>query len=159
MPVEGSGQYATKKAKDKDGQRGKPETFDFLGFTHYCSTRQDGSYSVKRKTSNKKYRASLLRVKLWIKENRHYPKKILMDALKRKLLGYYRYYGITDNTSALRSFRQEVRRHLFKYLNRRSQRRSYTWDGFELFLKKYPLPKPKIYVNIFELRTHLSYIL
>jgi len=153
------GQYATKKAKDKDGKSGKPETFDFLGFTHYCSTRQDGSFRVKRKTSNKKYRASLLRVKLWIKENRHFPKKILMDALRRKLLGNYRYYGITDNTRALRSFRQEVRRHLFKFLNRRSQRRSYTWDGFELFLKKYPLPKPKIYVNIFELRTHLSYIM
>ena len=153
------GQYATKMAKDKDGNREKPETFDFLGFTHYCSTRQDGSYRVKRKTSNKKYRASLLRVKLWIKENRHYSKRLLMDALKRKLLGYYRYYGITDNTEALRSFRQEVRRYRFKYLNRRSQRRSYTWDGFELFLKKYPLPKPKIYVNIFELRTHLSYIL
>ena len=103
------GQYATKRAKDKDGKSGKPETFDFLGFTHYCSTRQDGSFHVKRKTSNKKYRASLLRVKLWIKENRHLPKKILMDALRRKLLGNYRYYGITDNTRALSSFRQEVK--------------------------------------------------
>lgn len=142
-----------------DDNNGKPDTFDFLGFTHYCSQNRKGNFRVKRKTSNKKYRASLLRCKLWIQENRHLPKEKLMESLGRKLQGYYRYYGITDNSIMLRKFQEEIKRHLFKNLNRRSQRRSYTWDKFQLFLKKYPLPKPRIYVNVYELRTELGYIL
>lgn len=101
----------------------------------------------------------LLRCKRWIQENRHLPKDTLMGTLSRKLLGYYRYYGITHNREMVKNFLDEVKRHLFKNLNRRSQRRSYTWDKFVLFLKRYPLPKPKMYVNIFELRRHISYIL
>lgn len=82
-----------------------------------------------------------------------------MDSLRRKLQGYFRYYGITDNIEMMRKFADEIRRHLYKNLNRRSQRRSYNWDGFLLFLKKYPLPRPKIYLNIFELRMDIGYIM
>ncbi len=97
------GRNAGKKRNDngdnerKKGGRGKPETFDFLGFTHYCSTGKNGKFRVKRKTSAKKYRASLLRAKLWIKDNRHAQKDALMAALSRKLIGYYQYYGIAEN--------------------------------------------------------------
>ena len=136
-------------SNETGGSKGKPETFDFLGFTHYCGTGKNGRFCVKRKTSSKKYRASLLRAKLWIQENRHMPKDMLIDTLRRKLRGYYQYYGITDNRDMLSKFLDEVKRHLFKNLNRRSQRRSYTWDKFVLFLKKYPLPRPKIYVHLF----------
>jgi len=139
--------------------KGKPETFDFLGFTHYCSKSQNGKFRVKRKTSRKKYKASLLKAKEWIRNNRHQPKDALIEELNRKLKGYYNYYGITDNTPMLRKYVDEVKRMLFKYLNRRSQRKSYQWDKFQLFMKKYPLEKPRVKVSIFELKTELSYIM
>ena len=81
-----------------------------------------------------------------------------MGKLTTKLLGYYRYYGITDNTKPLVSFRTEVSKLLFKWLNRRSQKRSFDWNKFNLFLKRYPLPNPKIYIHIYDLSPNLSYL-
>ena len=104
-------------------------TFNFLGFTHYCSTRTNGSYRVKRKTDTKKMRSSLMKVKEWLKENMHLPVYQLIGKLNRKLNGYYRYYGITDNYSYLKKYLDIVKRHLFKVLNRISQRRRYNWQG------------------------------
>jgi len=156
------GRKAGNKDNHGNGTRGggsKPDTFDFLGFTHYCSKSRNGKFRVKRKTSRKKYRASLLRVKQWIQENRHLPTKTLMKILGLKLMGYYRYYAITDNIEMVKKFLDEVRRHLFKNLNRRSQNRSHNWDKYQLLLRKYPLPRPKICVNIFELRKGISYIM
>jgi len=74
-----------------------------------------------------------------------------MDGMKAKLTGYYRYYGITDNSTMLNKFLFETTKILFKWLNRRSQRKSFNWDKFNLFLKRYPLPQPRIYVNIYNL--------
>ncbi len=137
----------------------KPQTFDFLGFTHYCSQSLKGYFRVKRKTSKKKFRASMLRVKEWIKANRTLPLKDIMRILQRKLVGYYQYYGITDNSSMLSLFLHEVRRTLFKWLNRRSQRASYNWTQFVKLLTFYPLPRPRVYVNIFDLRREICYSL
>ncbi len=134
----------------KKSDKGKPDTFDFPGFTHYCSKSKRGYFRVKRKTSRKKYQASILRCKEWIKHNRHMPVKELMKALRIKLNGYYRYYGITDNSNALYQYRREVNKLLYKWLNRRSQRKSFEWDKFKKLLTKYPLPLPRIYVNIYE---------
>lgn len=106
------------------------KTFDFLGFTHYCSCRKNGSFRVKRKTSGKKFRASLLKVKIWLRENMHISLDILVKKLNRKLVGYYRYYGITDNASSLSKFKDCIKRQLYKTLNRRSQCRSYNWKTF-----------------------------
>ena len=96
---------------------------------------------------------------MWFKDSRILPKDELMKKLGIKLNGYFRYYGITDNTQSIKNFRYKVRRYLFKWLNRRSQRRSYTWDGFQMFLNVYPLAKAKIYVNIFERDNKISYIM
>lgn len=137
----------------------KPPTFDFLGFTHYCSHRQDGSFRVKRKTSRKKFRNSLKRCSQWLKENRTLPIDGLMKRLSVKLTGYFRYYGITDNSKSINNYRDKVRTLLFKWLNRRSQRKSYNWSKFMLFMKQYPLPKAKLVVNIFQLKREISYIL
>ncbi|GAB6172390.1 hypothetical protein JCM15765_18680 [Paradesulfitobacterium aromaticivorans] len=158
------GRYAAQTAQHKDvagndRKGGKPETFDFLGFTHYCSIGANGRFRVKRKTSRKKFRASLLRIKLWIQKNRHLPKDEIIKMLGRKLRGHYQYYGITDNSEMLSNFLDEVKRHLFKNLNRRSQKSSYTWDKFVLFLKRYPLPRPKIYFNVFEKRANVRQLL
>lgn len=130
---------------------GKPGTFDFLGFTHYCGKGRKGQFRVKRKTSAKKFRASLLRCKLWLQQNRNMPAVIMMNLMRVKMLGHYRYYGVTDNSRALSRFRYEAEGLLFKWLNRRSQRKSFNHDKFKLFLEKYPTPKPKIYVNVYAL--------
>jgi group II intron reverse transcriptase/maturase len=143
----------------KNGKGPKPPTFDFLGFTHYCNHRQDGSFRVKRKTSAKKFRNSLRRCSQWLKENRILPTKELMKRLVIKLNGYIRYYGITDNSNNINIYRDKVRYLLFKWLNRRSQRKSFNWDKFILFMEQYRLPKARIYVNIFELKKEISYIL
>jgi RNA-directed DNA polymerase len=137
----------------------KPGTFDFLGFTHYTGTSRKGTYRVKRKTSRKKFQASMHRCKEWLRENRNKPIMQLMEILRRKLQGHYNYYGITDNSNALCRFQYEVTRMIFKWLNRRSQRKSFEWDKFELFLNKYPLPEPRIKVNIYERRPNLKYAL
>jgi hypothetical protein len=82
-----------------------------------------------------------------------------MEKLKQKLIGYYRYYGITDNTENLDKFRYLVRRLTFKWLNRRSQKRSYNWTSFDAMFKYFKIPKAKVYVNIFELKEDITYIL
>ena len=135
----------------KDG-KSKPATFDFLGFTHYCSRSYQGKFRVKRRTCRKKFRASLKRMKEWVRANRNLPAKILMDRLSVKLLGYYRYYGVTDNFWKLQEFFYHTKRALFKWLNRRSQRKSFNGEKFEKFLNKFPLPEPKIYINIMDVR-------
>jgi len=144
------GLFAFRKAR-KQG-RNKPETFDFLGFTHYCGQSQNGNFRVKRKTSRKKYNAAIYRMKQWIKANRATPINQLLEEIKPKLIGHYRYCGVTDNGPMLSRYWYEVTKLLFKWLNRRSQRNSYTWEKFLLLLKAKPLPKPKIYVSIFDNR-------
>ena len=80
----------------------------------------------------------------------HTPVAVLMRALNRKLVGYYRYYGITDNSKAINNFKDCVKMQLFKVLNRRSQINSYNWYTFNLMVKRYKLAPAKIYVNLFE---------
>jgi len=146
---------------DEDKGKGcKPDnSFDFLGFTHYVGTDKDGRKRVKRKTSRKKYKLSLLRVKIWLKKNRHTPVKELMRMLNVKILGTMRYYGITDNRRSMSNLLNEIKKLLFKWLNRRSQRRSFDWDKFNLFLARYPLPTVKTYVRIFDPGAGSSYVL
>jgi len=145
-----------KKDDDNDSDTG---SFDFLGFTHYACKMNNGQTIIKRKTSKKKYKASLLRVKEWLRDNRHAPIKELMKTLKTKLQGNCRYYGVTGNTRAISNFIYEIRRCLYKWLNRRSQRKSFDWRRFSLFLNKYPLPKAQVYVNIFQLGAGKSYVM
>ena len=141
------GRFAEEAGKKRGA--GKPETFDFLGFTHYCSKSNKGWFRVKRRTARKKYRTKLTEMNLWIKQNRHLRLKDLTEKLNLKLRGHYQYYGVTDNFDCISNYLYETRRMLFKWLNRRSQRPSYTWDGFKEMLKYFPLASPRIYVNIY----------
>lgn len=141
----------TKRQEDEDDDD-QAGTFNFLGFTHYGGKSRHGSYRVKRKTSRKKYKASLLKCKEWIKQNRNLPAVELVKGLKSKLVGYYHYYGITDNYRAMEMFRTETEKMLYKWMNRRSQRKSFGWEKFRIFMEKMPLPQPKIYVNIYDLQ-------
>ncbi|MDC3417553.1 group II intron reverse transcriptase/maturase [Aquibacillus salsiterrae] len=150
------GRFAKENCKRKGIK--KPKTFDFLGFTHYCSESKDGSFRVKRKTSRKKMQAKLNKSKEWLKANRTKGTSFIMERMTRSLTGYYNYYCITDNVQAVNNYRYELSKLLFKWLNRRSQKRSFTWKKFNLFLKRFPLPRPRTKVNIYELRSHISYI-
>ena len=133
------GRFATEN-RIKEGL-GKPETFDFLGFTHYCSkSSKNGKFRVKRKTAKKKQRQK-------IKEFNKLAE--IMETVKRKLIGHYNYYGITDNSKSISNYAFGVRKLLMKWLNRRSQKKSYDSEGFNQMLEWYKIPKPKIKVNIY----------
>jgi len=130
---------------------GKPETFDFLGFTFYCS--EDGKKEFFRcmvKTSKKKFRSKVRAMKEWIRNNRIMPVRELIKKINQKLRGHYQYYGVTDNTRGVKSYLNVVKWLLLKWLNRRSQRRSYTIDTFfNGLLKTFPLLEPTIKVSLF----------
>ncbi len=122
------GRFAREQA---EGRGKEPETFEFLGFTHYCGETRAGSFKVKRRTSKRKFRAKLKGWKAWLKRERHRQKRgKLLRRAKLRLAGHLQYYAITDNGRLCESFRCQVTRMLFKWLNRRSQRRSYTWEQF-----------------------------
>ena len=135
----------------RDGQD-KPETFDFLGFTHYCSRSKQGKFLMKRKTSAKKMRASLSKTKDWFRKNLNTPAVQVMKKLRIKLMGYYRYYGITYNRNATSEFADQLKKQLYTWMNRRSQGKHFNWDKFNLFLRKFPLPRPKCYVSVFDVK-------
>jgi len=98
---------------DRDGN-----SFDFLGFTHYVGKDKNGSKRVKRRTSKKKYKASLLRCKEWIKANRILSTEVFMKTIIAKIQGHCNYYGITDNRRSVGNFIDECRSLIFKWLNR-----------------------------------------
>ena len=128
----------------------KPETFTFLGFTHYCSKGRNGKFRVKRKTSRKKFSKKLKEVHRKIGEMRTMKTKAIVRKINEILVGYFHYYGITDNTRSIKSFRYEVMKSLSYWLNRRSQKKSYNWVNFLRMLDMcHPLAEAKIYVNIY----------
>jgi group II intron reverse transcriptase/maturase len=128
----------------------RPGTFEFLGFTHYCSRTKDGRrFRMKRVTSRKKFRAKLANLKGWLKRMRVMPTMWILEKVGLKLRGHYAYYGVTDNYRGIDRFYRETTKMLYKWLNRRSQRRSYKWAEFEELLKLYPLPRPRVRVHLF----------
>ena len=141
------GRYAKERRKRRG--KGKPETFDFLGFTVYCGETQAGKFCVKPKTSGKRMRMKLKEMEQWLKKNRTTPLKELMPALNRKLTGHYHYYGVTYNIQALVKFHYYTTKMLYRWMNRRSQKRSYNWERFKQMLNYYPLAYPKRYFNLY----------
>ena len=131
-------------------RKGKPETFDFLGFTHYCAKSRYGRFRVKRKTSRKKFNKKCREIHQRIRDMRTQPVRFIIGKLNQILTGYFHYYGITDNFDSLNNFCYKVRTSLFYWLNRRSQKKSYNWVGFNQLLREIPLARPRIYVNIYD---------
>jgi len=138
------------KTADKDIDSNKPGTFDFLGFTHYCDKSRKGYFKVGRKTSKKRFSRSLREINDFLRKNRNrYKLSELWKKLKQKLLGHYHYYGVSENSSSISNFHWKVTELIFKWLNRRSQKKSFNWEEFNMYLVKYPLPVPKIYVSFY----------
>lgn len=141
------GKFAESNRKERG--EGKPETFDFLGFTFYCGRSRRGNPCVMLQTSRKKFRQKLKDTKKWLYDNRTMPVKEMIKALNLKLVGHYRYYGISFNGKMITNFLHRVQEFLCKTLNRRSDKKSYSWDGYTEMLKYYRLAKPKIYFKLF----------
>ena len=141
------GRFAETNRK-KRGE-GKPETFDFLGFTHYCSRSRNGKFRVKRKTSKKKFAKKCKEVHRKIGKMRTKRTAAIIEKVNQILTGYFHYYGIIDNSVMNKKFRYNVLKSLFYWLNRRSQKKSYTWERFlHMIDEAYPLAKPRVYVNL-----------
>ncbi|MDB4459095.1 group II intron reverse transcriptase/maturase [bacterium] len=118
--------------------------FTFIGFEFYWARTRRGYQTVKRRTSKSKFKASLSNLKEWMRTNRSYPLRDIVATLKRKLRGYTNYYGVIGNSHALRRYWYEAQQIIYRWLNRRSQRRSYTWEGFNEMWKTLAIPTPRI---------------
>jgi group II intron reverse transcriptase/maturase len=136
------GRWARQDAR-KQGK--KPAEFTFLGFTHYCGKTKRGYFKLKRRTSRKKLGQSLRSFADWVRKARCYLRKgeMLREA-KRRISGHLNYYAITDNSDQCSWYVHYATRLVFKWINRKSQRRAYTWEGFNQVLVAVGWPKPRI---------------
>jgi RNA-directed DNA polymerase len=123
---------------------GRPETFAFLGFTHYCGESRDGRFIVKRKTQSKRMIRKLKELRREARKRMHQPVGRQRDWLSSVLRGHYAYYGVTGNSRALCSFAFEVGRIWHTVLKRRSQKSGLTWQRFNHLRHLFPLPTPRI---------------
>ena len=147
--VIGFGRFAVENAKKK-GQRAA--TFDFLGFTHFCDKTRKGKFKVGRITDRHRFSDKMKEMNNWLKAIRNTSAaKEWWSTLRAKLSGHFQYYGVSGNYRAIQRFYYLTIRLIFKWLNRRSQKRSLNWERFNIYLKRHPLPKPKIYHNFYTL--------
>jgi len=134
-------------------QNRKPNTFDFLGFTHYCDMSRKGRFKLGRKTSRKKFSAKCREMSEWLKAIRNLVKtKDWWKILAAKLRGHIQYYGVSENYASVAKFYKLTLRVVRKWLNRRSQKRKMSWVKFTEYLEHYPLPKPRIVHKFYECR-------
>ena len=148
------GRYAAQRCRERG--TGKPETFDFLGFTHCCG-QYSGGFKIVRLTIKKRMRATLAAVRETLMRRRHEPIPVLGRWLGRVVKGYFNYYAVPGNMCRLNSFRSELSRAWRHALMRRSQRHRLPWSRFSRLIKKYlppcrvvhPLPSERFYVRTF----------
>ena len=136
----------SKRVFDRGRDQG---TFDFLGFTFYLARTQKGNVTVKVKTSRKRFRSKLANVKDWVKSNRHIRLLWLWKTFRSKLLGHLNYYGVSHNDKDVSRFFYEAKKIFFKWINRRSQRMSLTWEKFDIFMARNPLPRVTVRHSLF----------
>ncbi len=128
----------------------RPVTLDFLGLTHYWGRSRRGYVRLKRKTSKKRLRRALVDLNQWLSQVRNACKlPEIWQAIGRKMRGHFNYFGVSDNSPSINCFEQEVHQLLFKWLNRRSQRRSITWEKFQRYRARHPLPRPGRLVSLY----------
>lgn len=133
----------TREDAQKRGE--KPKDFTFLGFTHYCGKTKEGYFKVKRRTSRKKLGQSLRKFTDWAKKARHVLRKgEMLRQARTRVIGHLSYYAITDNLERCSYYDYRAKHILFKWLNRKSQRKAYTWDGFNQALAWVNWPKLRV---------------
>jgi len=134
-------------AREDRERRGfpKPKTFEFLGFTHICSASRDGKFQLKRRTSRRKRRAKLARLKEETRRRRHHRVMEQHVWLSQVLEGHYRYYGVPTNHRTLGQFQRCVTWIWCRSLQRRSQRARWSPERWKAFVQQFPLPPPRIH--------------
>jgi len=136
------GRYAAER-REKRGQ-GKPETFDFLGFTHCCGTTRKGAFTIKRKSIAKRLRANLQAIKTQLRQRMHNAVIEVGRWLRSVVQGWFNYHAVPGNINSLDEFRTEVERLWLHTLRRRSQKgRKWTWGRMNRWSRKW-LPKAHI---------------
>jgi group II intron reverse transcriptase/maturase len=136
------GRFAEER-RAKRGE-GKPETFDFLGFTHICGKTRRGDFTIHRKSSRKKFRAKLKELKVELFRRMHADLSETGAWLQRVLRGWFQYHAVPGNYERLRQFREALKRMWLRALRRRSQRgRRLTWVKFAKLAERW-LPRPRI---------------
>jgi len=144
------GRYAKENARNR-GKR-KADTFEFLGFTHYVSTSRKGNFLMKVRTSKKRRNNSLKQMNEWLKKTRNQHKaKDIWKILASKLRGHYNYYGVSSNSREIQNYYYRTMQLTYKWMNRRSQKQSFNWQTFTEYLKLYPLPKPALVHNMYDI--------
>ncbi|MHC8361916.1 reverse transcriptase domain-containing protein [Pseudomonas sp. LS2P72] len=121
---------------------GKPETFDFLGFTHCCSTNRSGGFQILRLTVKKRMRATLLAIRDELKRRRHESVQVVGQWLTRVVTGYFNYHSVPGNLIRLGGFRLAVCRLWRQALKRRSQRNRLQWSRYGRLVDLY-MPRPR----------------
>lgn len=129
--------------KPREGNQ-KPDSFTFLGFTHYWGQSLKGNWVVKKKTAKNKLKNAIRKVFQYCKANRHEPVAEQWKKLGRKVKGHYAFYGVTHNLRSMTIYKRAVERSWYFWLGRRSRDNVMPWDRFKKLLEKYPLPKPRI---------------
>ena len=130
----------------------KPDTFTFLGFTHYCATSRRGKFIMGHKTSKENLARKLKEINKWLKSIRNFVKlREWFPILKAKLNGHYNYFGISGNHRWIEKFYCRVFRLAHKWINRRSQKKSMTIEQFAVYAERNKLPKPKIKYSLYTL--------
>jgi|HubBroStandDraft_6_1064221.scaffolds.fasta_scaffold113683_2 RNA-directed DNA polymerase len=144
-------QYGLEVAPDKTkrlrfGRNGGPYNgrFDFLGFEFRWEPDRKGRPTVKRRTARKKLQAAVQRMGSWLRSHRHLKLPKLMHKLAAKLRGHWNYYGVIGNSQSLSQYDYLTRGLVHKWLNRRSQKRSYTWGALHRLMERFQIPRPRI---------------
>jgi RNA-directed DNA polymerase len=145
------GRFSKRNAQSKGS---RPKTFNFLGFTHHIDQTRTGSFKLGRKTDRKKFSMKLKELNEWLKTMRH----VLTDdkiwkVLRAKLSGHYQYFGLSGNYRGIKKYYYRTLGLVMKWLNRRSQKKSFNWDTFLKYLDWHPLPRPRICHNFYNLKT------
>jgi RNA-directed DNA polymerase len=135
------GRFAERDRSQKG--EGKPETFDFLGFTHISGKDRNGRFVVKRKTIGKRLRAKLDEIKLQLRKRMHDPTVQTGKWLKSVVQGYFNYHAVPGNTASLNVFRCRVTRLWRQVLRRRSQRNYLNWARMQQLAARW-LPFPRV---------------
>jgi group II intron reverse transcriptase/maturase len=134
---------ATARRCQQDGQR-RPATFSFLGLTHYVSRSRRGRFVVGRRTEGKRLRRKLQELNARLRALRVWGGSAMLRYVRQHLQGHLRYYGVSGNYRRLVAYVTAATRLLYKWLNRRSQRRSTTWARFRLLMQRW-LPRVRIH--------------
>jgi retron-type reverse transcriptase len=123
--------------------KGKPATFTFLGFTHYCATNSKGHFVIRRKTMGQRMRTTLQAIKTQLRKRLHEPVNAVGQWLKHVVEGYYRYHAVPENLRALRRFRERLRHLRRSMLGRRSQRSGPSWKRIGPTFERW-LPRARV---------------